>query len=341
MTHRLGRQNIHTYWSNELPPELTVAPGDTVTFETLDSSYGRVARDIWALAQPGVDQELLVLIAEGAYPEQSTVDRHPSLSRGHPLTGPVAVAGAEPGDTLVVEILRIEPSVWGFTTCHADPERPGLLNDYLDAETGSYYHIWDLRDGVEAVLKPGVRVPIAPFCGVMGVAPAEPGQHSTIPPGRHGGNLDLRHLTEGATLHLPVLANGASLSVGDAHAAQGDGEVSGTGIEMAATVTLRLNLSRGATLAEPMAMTSGRPLSIPGACHVSIGSEPDLREAARTALRGTLDHLVAAYGLSPAEAYVLSSACVDLKINQLVDMPNYTVAAYLPLSIFASGPGAP
>jgi acetamidase/formamidase len=321
--------HIHTYWSNELSPRLTVQPGDTLTIATLDSSYGRVAREIAELSQPGIDPELLALIAAEAYPEQSIVDREVGLPRGHPLTGPVAVAGAEPGDTLVVEIISIEPAAWGFTAT-----RSGLLSDDLDEKTLSYYHIWDLRGGACTELKPGVRVPLAPFCGVIGVAPAEPGQHSTIPPGRHGGNLDLRHLTDGASLHLPVLTPDALLSVGDAHAAQGDGEVSGTGIEMAATVTLRLDLIKGTGLDQPRAITNGRPLSIPGPCHVTIGSESDLREAARTALLGTIDYLVAERGLTRAEAYVLSSVCVDLKISQLVDLPNYTVSAYLPLSIF-------
>ncbi len=197
---RLGRKHIHTYWSNELPPRLTVQPGDTLTIETLDSSYGRVAREISELTQPGIDPELLALIAAETYPEQSIVDRDAGLPRGHPLTGPVAVAGAAPGDTLVVEIISIEPAAWGFTAT-----RSGLLTDRLDEKTLSYYHIWDLRDGDYTELRPGVRVPLAPFCGVMGVAPAEPGQHSTVPPGRHGGNLDLRHLTDGARLHLPVL----------------------------------------------------------------------------------------------------------------------------------------
>jgi acetamidase/formamidase len=318
----VSRNHIHTYWSNALPPAMTVAPGDTVVFETLDSSYGRVAREIGSLAQPGVDPSLLELIVGDSY--ESTVER-----RGHPLTGPVAVRGAEPGDTLAVEIVRVEPAAWGFTAC-----RSGVLSEHLDERTLSYYHIWDLRDGREAELRPGVRVPLAPFCGVMGVAPAEPGEHSTIPPGRHGGNLDLRHLTAGAVLHLPVLVPGALLSVGDAHAAQGDGEVSGTGIEMAATVTLRLDLIKGTGLDHPRAVTSGEPLSIPGACHVSVGCEPHLLDAARTALLGTMTHLTTEHGLSEGEAYVLCSVCVDLKISQLVDLPNYTVSAYLPLNVF-------
>jgi acetamidase/formamidase len=133
-----------------------------------------------------------------------------------------------------------------------------------------------------------------------------------------------------------VLTTGALLSVGDAHAAQGDGEVSGTGIEMSATVTLRLDLIKATGLDHPRAITSGEPLSIPGACHVSIGCEPDLRDAARTALRGTIDHLTTERGLSSAEAYVLASVCVDFKISQLVDLPNYTVSAYLPLRVFRS-----
>jgi acetamidase/formamidase len=311
---------------------LWVEPGDTVVFETLDSSYGRMAREVAELAQAGISAELVAFIASFAYPERSTADRDPRLARGHPLTGPVGVVGAEPGDLLSIEILLVEPGAWGHTSAHSDPARLGLLNDYLD-ETGSYQHFWDLRDGEHASLKPGVRVPLAPFCGVMGVAPEEPGQHSTIPPRRNGGNLDLRHLTDGATLRLPVLAPGALLSVGDAHGAQGDGEVSGTGIEMDAVVTLRLDLVKGAGAQGPSAFTSGGPLSIPGPCHVSIGCEPDLLEAARTALRGTIDHLVGEHGLSRREAYVLCSVCVDLKLSQLVDMPNYTVGSYLPLSV--------
>src|SRR5437660_2659782 len=241
MDNRVGTEHIHTFWSNELDPVLWVEPGATVIFETLDSSYGRAAREVKSLAQPGISPELVEFIGSHAYPERSTADRDPSLPRGHPLTGPVGVIGAEPGDLLSIEIITVQPGAWGQTSAHGDPGRLGLINDYLE-ETGSYQHFWDLRDGRFAEFKPGIRVPLAPFCGVMGVAPAEPGQHSTIPPRRNGGNLDLRHLTDGATLRLPVLAPGALLSVGDAHGAQGDGEVSGTGIEMDAVVTLRLAL---------------------------------------------------------------------------------------------------
>jgi acetamidase/formamidase len=196
------------------------------------------------------------------------------------------------------------------------------------------HHIWDLRDGATTEFKPGIRVPIAPFPGVIGVAPAEAGQFSTAPPRRNGGNMDLRHLTAGATLYLPVLVPGALLSIGDVHAAQGDGEVSGSGIEMDATVTVKLSLLKGRQFRQPALRTNGQPLSIPGPYFAATGHEPELREAAREALRGVLDYLAAHYQLTRPEAYILSSAVVDLKISQIVDAPNSTVTAYLPLAIF-------
>src|SRR2546429_5099487 len=187
MDNVVGTEHIHTYWSNELEPVLWVEPGATVVFETLDSSYGRMAREVTSLAQPGIDPDLVSFIASRAYPERSTADRDSRLPRGHPLTGPVGVTGAEPGDLLSIEIVRVEPAAWGHTSANSDPRRLGLLNDYLE-ETVSYQHFWDLRDGKHAALRPGIRVPLAPFCGVMGVAPDEPGQHSTTPPRRFGGN---------------------------------------------------------------------------------------------------------------------------------------------------------
>lgn len=334
-TPRVGRESIHTYWSNALAPRLTVQPGETVVVETVDCNYGSVARDIERLAGPDLAPDLQALIAAGAYPEQPEGDRDPRLSYGHPLTGPIAVAGAQPGDTLAVEIVDIRPAAWGWNACSSAPDGMGLLNDDIgELPGGRTTHIWDLRDGATARFKPGIRVPLNPFPGVIGVAPAEPGQHSTIPPRRNGGNMDLRHLTAGTTLYLPVLVPGALLSLGDVHAAQGDGEVTGTGIEMDATLTLKLDLLKGRQFRQPALRTDGRPLSIPGPYFASTGHEPELREAAREALRGVLDYLVAHHRLTRPEAYMLASAAVDLKISQIVDSPNWTVAAYLPLAIF-------
>jgi acetamidase/formamidase len=334
-THRLSNEHIHTYWSNALSPALTVEPGDTVAIETFEASDGHAARNVRDFAQPGLDPELIDLIAAGAHPQRSITDRDPSITGGHALTGPIAINGAEPGDTLVVEVLDIAPGAWGYASCSSNPERLGLVNDALGDLDGEAYWYFDLRNGTWADFKPGIRIPAGPHCGVMGIALADPGQHTTIPPrSANGGNMDIRHLTPGATLYLPVQVPGALFSTGDVHFAMGDGEVTGTGIEMNATVTLRFDVIRGRPLPGPQLRTSGQPLSIPGVAYGTTGHNPDVREAAREALLAMLDHLQSEYGLTRAEAYILSSVAVDLKISQIVDRPNWTVTAFLPLSIF-------
>ena len=321
--HHLGREAIHTVWDNALPPRLTVAPGDTVVFDTLEASYGQVARLV-ASGELAAPPELVSIVRQGAYP--AVEGRTP----GHPLTGPVAIEGAEPGDTLVVEIVAIEPAPWGWTGCR--PGGIGLLDDETEEEAR---HIWDCRDGKVAHFKPGITVPLAPFPGVIGVAPAEPGQHKTAPPDRHGGNMDIRQLTAGSTLYLPVLVPGALFSVGDVHGAQGDGEVSGTGIELEARVTLRFELEKGRRIRQPQFQTASQQPGPHGPWFAATGHDPDLREAAREALRGALAFLQEEQGLTRNEAYILASACVNLLISQVVDAPNFTVSAFVPLSVFA------
>lgn len=333
-THRLTTEHIHTYWSNALAPALTIEPGDMVVIETLEASDGNVSRNVRDLAQPGLAPELIDLIAADAYPQRSNADRDPSIRGGHALTGPVAINGAQPGDTLVVEVLDITPAAWGYASCSSNPERLGLVNDALGDDAGETHWYFDLRNGAWTDFKPGIRIPAGPHCGVMGVALAEPGQHSTIPPRRNGGNMDIRQLMPGSTLYLPVLVPGALFSTGDVHFAMGDGEVTGTGIEMSATVSLRFDVVKGANLPGPQLRTSGQPLSIPGPAFATTGFNPDVREAAREALIAMLDHLQREYGLTRREAYILASVVVDLKISQIVDRPNWTVTAFLPLSIF-------
>ncbi len=326
--HRLGREAIHTYWDNALPPRLTVEPGDTVVFETLEPSQGEVARDIasgkWPV--PTADPDLVAIVVSSASSEPPSDSE--DEEQGHALTGPVAVVGAEPGDTLVVDIVKVVPAVWGWTAC--GPGAGSLLQDEPDKWV---LHVWDLRDGKAAVFAPGIRVPLAPFCGVMGVAPAELGRHSTIPPGQGGGNLDVRQLTAGSTLSLPVLVPGALFSVGDAHAAQGDGEVAGTAIEMDATVTLRFSLLKGQTIRGPQFSTPVLD-QVGGPWFTATGNAPDLYEAAREALRGILAYLEEQHGLARPHACILASACVDLRISQLVNGGMFTVSAFLPLAIF-------
>lgn len=324
--HHLCREAIHTCWNRDLPPRLTIAPSDTVIFETLEPSWGGVARDVAAGAAVEGDPALIARVAASAYP---AVPKGAGTELGgHALTGPVAIAGAEPGDTLVVEIVDVTPGDWGWT--HCGPADGGLLRDELDED---FCYLWDLREGSHAQFAPGIRVPLAPFCGVMGVAPAEPGPHSTIQPRAVGGNLDIRQLTAGATLFLPIAVPGALFSVGDAHAAQGDGEVAGTAIETDATVTLRFDLRKHEHLPGPRFHTPA-PNSVTGPWFVAVGSDADLYQAARAALRGVLAELQDRHGLTRAQAIVLASACVDLRISQIVNGGVYTASAFLPLSIF-------
>jgi acetamidase/formamidase len=243
--HALPAERLHFAWDNSLEPVLRIAAGDSVTFETWDAS-GHVVDRTWT--------------SEDAARRQ----RKPGV--GHALTGPVAVEGARPGQMLVVEVLDVKAPEWGYTSF--SPGRGLLPDDFPSA----YIRIWDLEDGQSARGLEGVRVPLAPFCGVMGVALAEPGVHSTIPPRRVGGNMDVRQLTAGSRLYLPIEVDGALFSVGDAHGAQGDGEVCITLLSTAsrsvATASAALEVGGGSSIATRIARmpsaTAGR---------MSFGSE--------------------------------------------------------------------
>lgn len=307
-THRLDSSQVHYEWNNAIPPRLEVDPGDTVVFDTRDA-------------------------ADGYYTPTSTsadaAARGPF--RGHPLSGPVRVRGARPGDVLVVEIVDMKPAAsFGFT--HIRPGA-GLLPEDFDK---AFLQIWDLSDGTHARAGKRLAVPIDPFPGVVGVALAEPGGHSTMPPRRNGGNMDIKQLTAGTTLHLPVLVDGALFSVGDGHAAQGDGEVCVTAVEMSAQVTVRFGLLPGRLLREPQFRTRG-PIGLrtnTGPHYVTTAHGPDLFASSQQAVRYMIEHLVEERGLTPEEAYVLCSVAVDLKISEIVDRPNWIVSAFLPESVF-------
>ncbi len=323
--HHLSADNIHTVWDRTLPPALHVRPSDSLTLDTLDASDGGVARRV-AGGELTAPSTLDALIRADAVPAREG-------PRGHPLTGPVFVEGAQPGDALKIDILDVRPAAWGWTACR--PNGIGLLDAVLAGEgLQPYTHFWDLRGGLHADFLPGIRLPLAPFPGVIGVAPGADGPHPTAPPRQVGGNMDIRQLVAGSTLYLPVEVPGALLSVGDLHAAQGDGELSGTGIEMAGQITLRVGLEKGSGLTTPEFVTPTHGGSS-SRWHATTGHDPDLMTAARIALRALLRRLTAR-GLSLEQAYVLSSACVDLKISQVVDAPNYTVSAFLPLDIFVN-----
>jgi acetamidase/formamidase len=307
--HRLDQEQIHQEWNNALAPRLTIDPGDTVVFDTRDAAN---------------------LFYSKASTHEDVLRRGPF--KGHPLTGPVAVRGARPGDTLVVEILDVQPALdWGWTAIR--PGR-GLLPEADFAKP--FLQIWDLSDKRHARMGNRVAVPLAPFPGVLGVALDEPGAHSTMPPRRAGGNMDIKQLVAGATLWLPVLVDGALFSAGDAHAAQGDGEVCVTAVEMMGRLTLRFNVQSGRRLAEPQLRTPAPPSHATnrGAHYATTAHGPDLFAASQQAVRYMIDHIVEAHGLSREQAYVVCSVAVDLKISEIVDAPNWIVSAFLPESIF-------
>ena len=314
MAHQHAAHTLHAHahhhgWNNALPPKLTVAPGETVTFETVDSSGAQLS-------------------ASSTLADLKALD----FGRINPVTGPVFVDGAAPGDVLRVSVLEFAPSGWGWT---ANIPGFGLLADQFPDPA---LHLWKYDPGSLAPAAFGTmaRVPLKPFCGTIGLAPAAPGLHSIVPPRRVGGNLDLRDLSAGSELFLPVEVAGALFSVGDTHAAQGDGEVCGTAIESPMTVTLRFDLLRATELKFPRAVTPGpvtRHLDARG-YEITTGIGPDLMQCARDAVAGMIDLLGSQHGMGAVDAYMLCSVCADLRINSIVDAPNWLVSLYLPRVVF-------
>ena len=307
--HTIHGEHHHYGWDNANEPVLTVAPGDSVAFEVVDASGGQLS------PSSGV--------AEVAALDFGTIN---------PVTGPVYVDGAEPGDALKVTIDAFEPSGWGWT---AVIPGFGLLADQFPEPA---LHIWKYyaQGLAPALYGPGGKVPLKPFCGTIGVAPGEAGLHSIVPPRRVGGNMDIRDLSAGTELYLPIEVAGALFSVGDTHAAQGDGEVCGTAIESPMTVALTFDLVKGADLAFPRYDTAGpgsRHFDEKG-YHVTTGIGPDLMQGAKHAVSGMIERLGTLHGLAAAEAYMLCSVCADLRISEIVDQPNWVVSLYFPKIVF-------
>jgi acetamidase/formamidase len=302
------KRTIHEHhygWDNSLAPAVRIAPGDSLEFEVADASGGQLS-------------------------QASTVDDVGRLdfARINPVSGPVYIDGAEPGDILKVTVLSFAPSGWGWT---ANIPGFGLLAEEFKEPA---LHVWryDSQTMAPSAFGKWARVPLKPFAGTIGVAPAEAGCHSIVPPRRVGGNMDLRDIAAGSELHLPIEVAGALFSVGDTHAAQGDGEVCGTALESPMSVALRFDLVKASPLAFPRLITPGpvtRHLDERG-YRVTTGIGPDLMEAARAAVRSAIDWLTRDYRMSAMDAYMLCSVCGDLRISEIVDMPNWTVSLYFP-----------
>ncbi|GER85130.1 MAG: acetamidase/formamidase family protein [Thermogemmatispora sp.] len=308
-TIHIRRDQWHLAWDHSIPPIARISSGEVVEFDMLEASCGQIQAN-------------------------STVEAIGSLdfSRVDQVHGPIYVEGAEPGDTLEVEFLDLQPAEWGWTGVIPGF---GLLADEFPEPA---LKIWHLEGGADgwAEFAPGIRIPLAPFCGEIGLAPGQPGALPTIPPYRHGGNMDTRHLTKGTRLYLPVEVPGALFSMGDGHAAQGDGEVCGTAIETPMHAVVRLTVHKDRPVPEPQYLTGGPLIQRTNTApyYVTDGIGPDLMEATRNAIRHMIDHLQRNYGLSRSDAYMLCSVAVDLKICEVVDAPHWVVGAFLPTSIF-------
>ncbi|HEY5194703.1 MAG TPA: acetamidase/formamidase family protein [Solirubrobacteraceae bacterium] len=307
-THYLPDKHAHHKWDTRTAPALVVDSGDTVVIWTRDISDNQVTPDADANVLANFDWD-----------------------RSYPLNGPVGIHDAKPGDTLKIEVLDVHTQGWGWTGV-----LPGfglLAEDFPDA----YLRTFDLSNGDFAYIREDIAIPLDPYFGTMGVCPARAKQQAVVPPGRFGGNMDIRYLGRGSALYLPVEVEQGLFSCGDAHGAQGDGEVCGTGVEAPMFASLRFTLEKGRSIPAPQYRTpaplTARVDSAP--FYATTGVNGDLYTAAQESVRAMIDHITTTYNLSPEDAYVLCSLAVDLKISEIVDGGQYIVSALLPEGIFS------
>ncbi|GJJ14611.1 hypothetical protein Clacol_008877 [Clathrus columnatus] len=287
--HSVKRANSHLAWDNSIPPVLTINSGDIINFDCLDASNGQIT--------PSSTTETLSQLV---------------FSQLDQVNGPVYVTEATPGDTLEVEIISIQTADWGWTGIIPGF---GLLSDEYPTPN---LKIWKIdTENAVAWFNDSICIPIKPFAGEMGVAPGEPGAHSTIPPYKTGGNIDTKHLTVGAKLYLPVEVPGALFSIGDGHAAQGDGEICGTAIETPIRVQVRLTVLKNKSYVKtphfhtpPVNITEEK-------YYTTTGVGPDIREAARDAARFMIQYLQTEHTLTRDEAYMLCSVAGDLRLHEV------------------------
>lgn len=305
--HVIDPTLIHHFWDDSLDPILEVESGDVVHFDLLVAGEGQVKRGD-TFSDVGFDFDTM-----------------------YNLSGPIAVAGAEVGQTLCVEVLELEHGDWGWS---AILPGMGLLPE--DFPVG-YLRTFDLSGRDTAQLTQDIEIPLRPFMGTMGVPPRAGERLSPFPPHLGGGNIDNRYLTVGARLYLPVLRPRALFSCGDPHAVQGDGEVCVTALEAPLRGSLRFSL-QPRRIAAP-AFVSGRGDDPAGPDYCTMGIAPDLMEGCRLATRSMIEWLVDRCGLGPEDAYILCSLAGRLRILEVVDAGMWNVAMCMPLAILPDGVG--
>lgn len=302
--YTLAAHQTHNKWSRTIPPVLRVPPGAVIEAYTEEASDGQLS-------------------------SESTAEEFTRISFDpiHPLTGPVYVEGASPGDVLAVTLLEIELGEWGWTGVF-----PGF-GFLAERFREPFLRTWRFEAGAtEVEFAPGVFVPLRPFPGVMGVAPDTDSLLSTIPPRSNGGNMDDRDLVQGTTVYFPVFVEGALFSIGDPHAAQGDGEVGGTAVEAPLRIVYRVEVIEG-----------GRHLPSPQyeneEFYAVTGYGETIDQATRRATLAMIDYLVRQHGLDPTEAYVLASVAAHLKIAETVDVPHMLVTMRIPRDVLPGPAG--
>lgn len=303
--HVIDATRIHHEWDASLEPTLQIESGDTVVFDIKMAGHGQV---------------------ENGWPYERTAFDFDTL---YNMLGPIHVEGAEPGDTLEAEVLSLEPGAWGWCVVLADL---GLLPEDFPE---SFIRYFDLTQGDTTELVPGVRIPVEPFLGTMGVLPDDVERATPFPPHKGGGNVDTRHLKTGSSFLMPVFREGALFSCGDPHAAQGDGEVCVAAIETDMRATLRLTAHKK-TISTPRFVVPGAltPRTDSGGYYGTMGIHADLMQGAKEAVRGMIELVVQDHGLAAEDAYVLCSLAGDLKIFEIVDAGVWNVGFTLPRSVF-------
>ena len=302
--YRLGTERTHHKFSAAIPPVLRVPSGAIVEAFTHEATGGQLALGATAADLAAVNWDLT-----------------------HALTGPVYVEGARPGDVLAVTLIEVEAGDWGWTGIWPNE---GILPDGAEAPAIRTYPID--RENARIRFSDRITLPLRPFPGVLGVAPATREMLSTTPPRANGGNMDDPNITTGTTVYFPVFVDGALFSIGDTHAAQGAGEVGGSAVEAPMRIRFRVEVLRGRPpLAEPQYENDE--------IYATTAFATTLDEAAQKATRYMLDYLVVEHGLSRADAYMLCSLACDLRIAQVVNMPHRFVAMHLRKDIFAAAPG--
>jgi acetamidase/formamidase len=296
------------FFDNSLPPVLTIDPGDTVVFEIGTLLGNRI--------MPGMSRDDLNALREQL--------RIPHGLATHTMTGPVAIRGAAVGDVLEVRIGQMALGDFGHNSIPDGNTGRGFLPEDFPRGRVKYFQYSEPRDAID--FAPGIRVPLRPFLGVGGVAPPAPGRLSSTQPREFGGNMDNKELVTGTTAYFPVWVEGALFSTGDAHAVQGNGEVTGTAVETSMrSASLEFHLRQDMRLQRPMAETPTH--------WITMAFDPDLDEAGKTALRDMICFLGSRWNLTPDDAYSLCSLAVDLEVTQVVD-GNRGIHAMLPKSIF-------